>query len=112
MKDDTVVSCMFDQDPGETIPPASMIKEIHFGDARWVLVVEKEVIAGGVAATQVPDGDRLTLSQATFRTLAASHYWRHCIHGQGIIITVKIPCQVDASEFECSRISRARATQT
>lgn len=45
MKDDTVVSCVFDQDPGETIPPASMIKEINFGDTRWVLIVEKEVIA-------------------------------------------------------------------
>lgn len=29
--------------------------------------------------------------QATFRTLAASQYWRNCDHGQGIIVTVSTP---------------------
>lgn len=45
MKDDTVVSCSFDQAPGETIPPISMIKQIDFGETRWILVIEKEVLA-------------------------------------------------------------------
>ena len=45
MKDDTVVSCSFDQDPGETVPPISMIRRIDFGETRWILVIEKEVIA-------------------------------------------------------------------
>ncbi|KAG8160814.1 hypothetical protein KVR01_009078 [Diaporthe batatas] len=78
MRDDTVVSCLFDQDPGESIPPTAMIKEIDFGDTRWVLVVEKE---------------------ATFRTLAASQYWRDCIHGQGIIITGKGYADLATIEF-------------
>lgn len=46
MKDDTVVSCSsFDQDPGETIPPINMIRQIDFGETRWILVIEKEVFA-------------------------------------------------------------------
>jgi hypothetical protein len=49
MKDDTVVSCSsFNQDPGETIPPIAMIRDIHFGETRWILVIEKEVIAWGL----------------------------------------------------------------
>lgn len=44
MKDDTVVSCSFDQDPGETIPPISTIRQIDFGETRWILVIEKEVL--------------------------------------------------------------------
>ncbi|KAK7710772.1 endodeoxyribonuclease [Diaporthe eres] len=45
MKDDTVVACSFDQDPGETIPPINTVRKIDFGETRWILVIEKEVHA-------------------------------------------------------------------
>ncbi|KAI7777748.1 hypothetical protein LA080_003095 [Diaporthe eres] len=78
MKDDTVVACSFDQDPGETIPPINTVRKIDIGETRWVLVIEKE---------------------ATFRTLAASQYWRHCIHGQGTMITGKGYADLATLEF-------------
>ncbi|KAI3392711.1 hypothetical protein diail_5268 [Diaporthe ilicicola] len=68
MKNNTVVSCSSDHDHCESIPLVSMIRQIDFGEIRWILVIEKE---------------------ATFRTLAASQYWRNCIHGQGAMTTGK-----------------------
>lgn len=55
MKDDTVVACSFDQDPGETVPPISTIRKIDFGETRWILVIEKEVLAR-CSATEVRAG--------------------------------------------------------
>lgn len=45
MKDNSVVSCSSDQDHSESIPPIGMIRRIDFGDTRWILVIEKEVLA-------------------------------------------------------------------
>ncbi|KAK2603187.1 hypothetical protein N8I77_009663 [Diaporthe amygdali] len=78
MKDNSVVSCSTDQDHSESIPPIGMIRRIDFGDTRWILVIEKE---------------------ATFRTLAASQYWRHCIHGQGVMVTGKGYADLATLEF-------------
>ncbi|KAL1871083.1 endodeoxyribonuclease [Diaporthe australafricana] len=78
MKNNTIVSCSSDQDHCESIPPISMIRQIDFGHIRWIMVIEKE---------------------ATFRTLAASQYWRHCIHGQGAMITGKGYADLATLEF-------------
>lgn len=48
MKDDTLVSCSFDQGHGGIIPPVRRIRNIDFGETRWILVIEKEVIACGL----------------------------------------------------------------
>ncbi|KAF3771393.1 DNA topoisomerase IV, alpha subunit [Cryphonectria parasitica EP155] len=64
----SVLSYSLGYDNDDLIPPINTIQQIDFAATRWILVVEKE---------------------ATFRTLAASGYWRNCIHGQGIIVTGK-----------------------
>ncbi|KUI54729.1 Meiotic recombination protein SPO11 [Cytospora mali] len=78
MKNNSIISCFLDLDDNRSIPPIAMIREIDFGETRWILVVEKE---------------------ATFRTLAVSQYWRNCVHGQGIIVTGKGYADLATLEF-------------
>ncbi|KUI70123.1 Meiotic recombination protein rec12 [Cytospora mali] len=78
MKNNSIISCFLDLDDNSSIPPVAMIREIDFGETRWILVVEKE---------------------ATFRTLAVSQYWRHCVHGQGVIVTGKGYADLATLEF-------------
>lgn len=87
MKDDTVVACSFDQDPGETIPPINTVRKIDFGETRWILVIEKEVHAR-FAAIEVRTG--LTDSQpgnfshsGSLPVLETLHPWsRHHDHSK------------------------------
>lgn len=109
MKDDTVISCSFDKDPGETIPPINIIRQIDFGETRWILVIEKEVPTRACCHSSA-SLNSLTVGQATFRTLAASQYWRHCIHGQGAMVTVRP--SINTISLGYSLLSRAKATQT
>ncbi|PSR80113.1 Spo11/DNA topoisomerase VI subunit A [Coniella lustricola] len=76
--DGTVLSFASDQDKCDLVPPVRNIQRIDLSVARWVLVIEKE---------------------ATFRTLAASQYWRNSSHGQGIIVTGKGYADLTTLEF-------------
>ncbi|ROW01847.1 hypothetical protein VMCG_05505 [Cytospora schulzeri] len=78
MMNNSIISCSSDLDDNSCIPPIAMIRQIDFGETRWILVVEKE---------------------ATFRTLAASQYWKDCGHGRGIIVTGKGYADLATLEF-------------
>ncbi|KAL2020578.1 hypothetical protein VTK56DRAFT_8166 [Thermocarpiscus australiensis] len=68
LRDGSVNSCDFPSDTGMLLPSVSSIREIDFCSTRWLLVIEKE---------------------ATFRTLAASQYFRYSNAGHGILLTAK-----------------------
>lgn len=44
MENHSVISCFSDIDEKISIPPIAMIRQIDFGETRWILVVEKEVL--------------------------------------------------------------------
>lgn len=69
MDNGSSISFASENDNSNSIPPTSTIHQIDFGATRWILVIEKE---------------------ATFRTLAACQYWKNCVQGQGVIVTVSI----------------------
>ncbi|KAK4235910.1 Spo11/DNA topoisomerase VI subunit A [Achaetomium macrosporum] len=68
LHDGSIHSCDIPGDTGMLLPSVSSIQKIDFRATRWLLVIEKE---------------------ATFRTLAASGYYRNSQAGHGIIITAK-----------------------
>ncbi|KAI0835180.1 DNA topoisomerase IV, alpha subunit [Hypoxylon sp. FL0890] len=67
LKDNTTLSCNSDGN-GALIPHVEVIRRIRIGEAKWVMVIEKE---------------------ATFRGLAASRYFETSAAGPGILVTGK-----------------------
>lgn len=87
MKDDTVVACSFDQDPGETIPPINTVRKIDIGETRWVLVIEKEVhsrfAAIEVLAILTDSGPGYFSHSGSLPVLETLHPWsRHHDHSK------------------------------
>ncbi|KAH6665770.1 Spo11/DNA topoisomerase VI subunit A [Halenospora varia] len=66
------------EDEGILVPNTREIEQIELQDVKWILVIEKE---------------------ATFRTLATSHYWRDSQAGKGIIITAKGYPDIQTRQF-------------
>lgn len=44
MENRSIISCFSNLDDNNYIPPIAMVRQIDFGETRWVLVVEKEVM--------------------------------------------------------------------
>ncbi|KAI1372750.1 DNA topoisomerase IV, alpha subunit [Hypoxylon crocopeplum] len=65
-KDDSILNCSSDSN-GTLIPRAEAIHRIDIGQAKWILVIEKE---------------------ATFRGLAESRYFEESAAGRGVLVTV------------------------
>lgn len=113
MTDGSTVSCLSDHDNIDLIPPTGTIHQVDFASTKWILVVEKEA-RGMIALGTVISHTLLTCPQATFRTLAASQYWRNCVHGQGIIVTVsgRLWQIANVKGLEGLPNSRAKGTRT
>ncbi|OTA68026.1 DNA topoisomerase IV, alpha subunit [Hypoxylon sp. EC38] len=67
LKNDSTLDCNSDSN-GVLIPHAEVIRRVNIGEARWIMVIEKE---------------------ATFRGLAASRYFETSAAGPGILVTGK-----------------------
>ncbi|KAI1772999.1 DNA topoisomerase IV, alpha subunit [Hypoxylon cercidicola] len=67
LDDDTMLDCSYNSS-GILIPQSEEIRRIDIGDAKWIMIIEKE---------------------ATFRSLAASRYFETATAGGGVLVTGK-----------------------